>query len=394
MRQAREILREYLKRRRPDEKPVSAASLQEENLRRLLRRVGAAHSPSEPFEAKLRHAMLREAAELRARPRRGWPRLPSLAGRAWVPAAALAMAGLAFAVQLYRFRPAVSTREPDTIKVVAEGGGMAHPSIPLPVDRAQHPRIGSVLMSQGELLRQRAGDQGWEAVESGTSVHLGDTLRTAANAAGSIVFLDSSICELAADTALSFEGAAQAELERPLRVRLARGETWNQVEKGGPTFQVQTPAATAAVRGTSFGVKVDQKGRKTTLRVQEGSVELQNPQGAVLVPAGMLAVAVTGRAPQRPAPLAPARRPQPGRKQPGTLKLAPANERVPKEEPPQSSGPDQKKATFSRSPGDAAPSAPGKTSPPGAPPEVSGPSTTGSSDRDEPGRRIPSSTSR
>src|SRR5436305_279468 len=108
-------------------------------------------------------------------------------------------------------------------------------------------------------------------------------------------------------------------LQRPGQLILSRGETWNAVEKGGPLFEVNAPAATAIVHGTHFSVSVGTRG-KTTLRVEEGKVELRNALASVFVRTGMQSVALVGSAPQSPTPLPPAAAPRPGVKPgPGTL---------------------------------------------------------------------------
>jgi hypothetical protein len=165
------------------------------------------------------------------------------------------------------------------------------------VSGKRHPRIGSVLVPQGELERLSAGEAQWKPIESGMPVRLGDTLRTGENADASVVFLDGSINWLAHNTTLSYTGTARSALRRPDLVRLSRGETWNQVEAGGPTFAVETPAARAIVHGTAFTVALGPKG-ETRLKVQKGQVELRTAVAAVMVPAGMQSVALPGQAPQ------------------------------------------------------------------------------------------------
>ena len=102
MREAREILREYRDRKRSDAGADAPEALREENLRRLLRHVGAAHQPPEPFEDRLLRAMLRTGEERAARQsRRGGIQLSRPVWQVWAPAAAaLVVSALLFAAQL------------------------------------------------------------------------------------------------------------------------------------------------------------------------------------------------------------------------------------------------------------------------------------------------------
>jgi hypothetical protein len=319
VRQARELLREYLERRQSSAAAGASDALREENLRRLLRHVSAAHHPSEVFEARLRQAMRETGAETTAhRPgrqgARAWSRLGRPAWPVWAPAAALAAGALVFAAQTHRFSHSTETVHLRTVPL----------PLPQPPSRgrtpAQTPLIGYVLM--GELRRQHAGEAHAQAVGSGADIRLEDSVSTDADADASIVFLDSSLCHLLPNSTVRYTAAGHTGLQRPSRVLLTRGETWNRVEKGGPPFAVQTGSATAIVRGTEFDVAVDARG-KTTLRVKEGKVELQAARKSVMVPAGMQTAALPGHAPLAPVLMVAARKAPPGAKpQPGTVHVA------------------------------------------------------------------------
>ncbi len=295
MKRAREILHDYLERREPGVSPDPA--LQDENLRRLLRYAAAARQPSERFETDLLAAMQQAGAVHRSAPCPGlrWPSIRPSTLRVWSPIAALALVSLALAWQL--------RHAPRPIRIA---------DVPVATDRrsqatdvSPRPRpalIGYVLLPEGELLRREAGKRDWAPVEGGMALHLGDTLRTDATATGSVVFRDGSVCRLAASTTLEYAGPYQADIKRPSELRLTRGETWNQVEKGGPEFRVVAPAATAVVHGTTFTVAVGPNGQ-TTLRVQEGKVELRNALASVPVRAGMQSMARAGEPPGAAVPL-------------------------------------------------------------------------------------------
>jgi len=384
VREAREILREYRDRKRSDAGAHAPEALREENLRRLLRHVGAAHPPPEPFEDRLLRAMLRTGEERAARRgRRGWIQLSRPVWQVWAPAAAaLVVSALVFAAQLsHSSHPTAMAR----LQIRPQP-----PSPPFPSPRLtpkQPPLIGRVLT--GDLLRRHPGEERAEPGGSDAEIHLGDEVSTDANMEASVVFLDYSVCWLLPNSTLRYTSAVRTGLKRPSLLLLTRGETWNTVEKGGPPFMVRTPSATAVVHGTEFGVAVDAKG-KTTLRVTAGKVELQAAHTSVFVRAGMQSVALPGQAPQPPVSLLPAPKPpSQGQPRPGPLPVAPpgGGKRA-------GAAPDQHGKTFQRSlPPAAQPPASTDGSPPTAPFDSSGaPNSSRGDHPDEP--RMPISTSR
>jgi hypothetical protein len=83
-------------------------------------------------------------------------------------------------------------------------------------------------------------------------------------------------------------------------LQLEFGELWARVTRhDGTTLRVQTPAGVAAVKGTEFLVRVDEKGVTTVLTL-EGVVEFFNPSGRVDVTAGSkVVVDSAGEAPRK-----------------------------------------------------------------------------------------------
>jgi hypothetical protein len=313
VRPAREILRDYLARRQAEDPLRTTASAQEENLRRLLRHVGAARQPSKQLETRLLDAMPRTAREAPAPPRpvHPWPWLSTHVWRFAVPAAAAAL------VLLTLLWPRL-IRTGERVRVAGQTG----PIRPAPDRRIREVRlpdrltptteaepIGFVVLPQGELLRRPARGGDWQPIEGGDPVYLGDSLRTQHASIGSVIFQDGSDCEFAPETTLQYDGTG-AGLKRPSQVRLTRGELWLRVEKGGPEFRVVAPAATAVVQGTVFSVAVDDRG-DTSLQVTEGKVRLQNARSAVLVHAGRESLARVGGSPSAPVLIRHIRKPRP-----------------------------------------------------------------------------------
>jgi len=123
--------------------------------------------------------------------------------------------------------------------------------------------------------------------EAATLLHSGDTIRTAA-ASQARFFLADGHSQLAVDenTVLTYGDNGQRTTLELLqgRIRLA-------IEKWAKSFEVHTPTAICAVRGTRFSVAHGgSEAAATEVRVMEGVVEvrpLQTDAAAIAVPAGM-----------------------------------------------------------------------------------------------------------
>ena len=96
--------------------------------------------------------------------------------------------------------------------------------------------------------------------------------------------------------------------ERGVVVRtleLEFGELWARVTRNqGTTLRVQTPAGVAAVKGTEFLVRVDERGVTTVLTL-EGVVEFFNRGGRVDLAAGRKVVAADSASAPRAEPATP-----------------------------------------------------------------------------------------
>ena len=83
----------------------------------------------------------------------------------------------------------------------------------------------------------------------------------------------------------------------PTRLDLKAGRAWMRSKGQAANVVIDTPNATAAIRGTEWELDVDPAGSKTMLAVFSGSVQLSNPQGSVSVGMNEAAVAELGKAP-------------------------------------------------------------------------------------------------
>jgi tetratricopeptide (TPR) repeat protein len=154
----------------------------------------------------------------------------------------------------------------------------------------------------GSVIARKSGEEvrfvdvsNWRFVDLAQDLLSGDVLRTNATGALAVLFSDHTQIRLGRNTALRVKrmgpnGDASLALES--------GTIWARAERGGQGLAIDTPAATAAIRGTDWTLTVGADG-KTSLIVLEGVVELSNAQGSVTVAQGEGAVAAIGKAPSK-----------------------------------------------------------------------------------------------
>jgi tetratricopeptide (TPR) repeat protein len=178
-----------------------------------------------------------------------------------------------------------------------------------------------------------------------TPIHLGDRIETGDADKAEIQFNDGTTLRLSFNTTLEISNLKsrisnpKSAPVRPAEVKLLAGQIWTKVTKAtNPTpFAVSTPVATAAVKGTEFGVKLEKSegggrraedgGRRTegggrasattnaapaispsgspgslvaVLTVKEGAVEFSNSFGRVQATAMTESLVEAGSAPTEP----------------------------------------------------------------------------------------------
>ncbi|MXN45113.1 TonB-dependent receptor [Shinella kummerowiae] len=153
----------------------------------------------------------------------------------------------------------------------------------------------------GSVIEQKMGEEvrfvdfsNWQNVVRYQNLLGGDVLRTNAVGQLAILFADRTQVRLGRNSALQVK---QMTPGGDAMLNLQSGTMWARAQRGGQGLAVETPAATAAIRGTDWTLTV--KGDQTSLIVLEGQVELKNDQGSVQVSQGEAAVANIGQAPQK-----------------------------------------------------------------------------------------------
>lgn len=149
--------------------------------------------------------------------------------------------------------------------------------------------IGTIEITRGNV-QQLSSDElnfTWKQMGSGTTVRLGDKVKTGADTMAKVVYADGTELKMKEHTLVEFRESA---------IRLLIGDTWIKMVKRGTTFEVHTPAIVAGVRGTRFAVKVQSAG-DTRVAVTEGLVSVKGVGREVMVGAGRAVDCTPGSAP-------------------------------------------------------------------------------------------------
>jgi len=146
---------------------------------------------------------------------------------------------------------------------------------------------------------------------NGEMLQQGDVIRTGEGAHAVLTFFDGSVIEVEPDSEIRVE-TLQATSAGDLLMTMQQtiGRSWHVVSRTltpNSKYEVRTPAATAAVRGTAFLVSVSPQG-VSNIQTTDGVVATSGGGQEVLVPPGFQSSVLPGGVPEpaTPAPQPPA----------------------------------------------------------------------------------------
>nr|WP_315207152.1 FecR domain-containing protein [uncultured Albidiferax sp.] len=164
-----------------------------------------------------------------------------------------------------------------------------------------------VLAVAGETTLRR-GQASSRAAVAGELLQAPSELRTGPDGSATLQFADGSRVLVRRDSELLLHTSQKTRLGQASTVVLSllRGSVENQVNPvgvGGGRFEIRTPAAIAAVRGTQY--RVDTDGQTMRTEVLTGAVQVANTTGQVTALAAQGTLAQSGTRPAPPSPLLP-----------------------------------------------------------------------------------------
>jgi hypothetical protein len=146
--------------------------------------------------------------------------------------------------------------------------------------------ILSILDGSASVAR---GTSAFASASDGDLVNTGDRVQTAAASHAMVTFFDGSTLEIEPATTVQIEEASSAASGAiGIRISQTLGRTWASVQKltrADSKFEIRTPTAVAAVRGTGFITEVLADGT-TTVQTTDGNVQVTGQGQSVTVGAG------------------------------------------------------------------------------------------------------------
>jgi hypothetical protein len=181
---------------------------------------------------------------------------------------------------------------------------------------AQVDRGDAVLETrQPDVQWSPSGAAGWQTIPDRQGVHAGDRVRTGRSASARLVYFEGSVVDVRAETGLivqRLERSAEGGLVTQLFVQIggvvSRVQALTDAAAG---FQIETPAATAFVRGTQPRVEVVSTGLTVMSNLPDntgGLVEVKGKDPAetrVIVAPGLQTQIRPGEPPLEPYPIIP-----------------------------------------------------------------------------------------
>jgi len=175
------------------------------------------------------------------------------------------------------------------IPLVGCGGGEAVPC-----------KISSV---SGTVQVVRSGSTESVKATNGMELAVGDTITTGSDGSAKLTFFDGSVMEIKASSEILINELSTASTgSTSVSLMEQVGSTINRVAKlvdSASKYEVETLAAVAVVRGTTFDLVVQQTGF-TTLKSEEGSVSFTAAGVTVTVNKGFQSSAAVGGTPSTP----------------------------------------------------------------------------------------------
>ena len=151
-----------------------------------------------------------------------------------------------------------------------------------------------VLKTSGIIQLNRQDET--KNVTDGEILYSGDEVIAKEASLAAIRFVDDgAIIKLFANSILTIN-TEKTENRLDKNLYLEVGELWSKVTKEKGTYEIETPTAVAAVKGTNFLTEVKEDG-DTWLFTFEGVVELKSDMGVVEVDKGKTGIATKDSAP-------------------------------------------------------------------------------------------------
>lgn len=176
-----------------------------------------------------------------------------------------------------------------TIAPATAGGNLPAASTPIPGSPAAATRTALISELRNSVNARLTNAADWLTASEGEQINAGGGVRTGAESRVRIDTSDESLIRIGANTEFQLLEFSPQPTDPVTRLQLEAGKLWVQVTKalGGGSFEVETPAGVATVRGSLMSVEFDQAAGRMAVTCLEGECELRDrAQSAVRLLAG------------------------------------------------------------------------------------------------------------
>lgn len=179
---------------------------------------------------------------------------------------------------------------------LSEGGNRVLGQQPTTTSPRSDASQSTVLEVSGSLEVSRMGSSTWEKAMAGTTIGVGDRVRTSARSRAAIQFSDRSVLRLGENSTLLLQPPRQVERRR---FRLLEGLLYFLNRERPSEIEFETPTSTGAIRGTEFQLASSADSTRSSLALFDGLVELVSEGTTVSVQPGEQVSTVRGTLPQK-----------------------------------------------------------------------------------------------
>lgn len=144
-------------------------------------------------------------------------------------------------------------------------------------DKPAEGPLGAVLADvSGPVTVKRAAGGGFAAAAAQTQLDTGDTLKTGSGGRAVVVFLDGSKMQLTSDSTFAVAGHSAKKVS--VKIDVGTLQFWIKKVAGRRKYEMRTPTAVAAVRGTIGEIDVAADG-SSNFSLFEGSLGITDSRG-------------------------------------------------------------------------------------------------------------------
>ncbi|MDO6564265.1 FecR domain-containing protein [Amphritea sp. 1_MG-2023] len=173
-----------------------------------------------------------------------------------------------------------------------------------------NPVAAKIIQVQGQAELLRAADNSIHSVAEGHLIQLGDRIRSGADTTLAIRFADNTILTLYSNSLIRFDHLSAHGTTGMVdsRLHLLKGRLDTRVTPAsgpGSRFEIETPSAISAVRGTEYRASTLETGQQSTIEVLHGKVLVSGAKQKRQIKAGYGTQVEAGKAPIAPQKLLP-----------------------------------------------------------------------------------------